>query len=391
MVEALRESVVKSFEERLPAALKEILPDMVKTQVEGAVQLAADLAVQRAVTGKDATGVAPETKMKFVNMVKTVIFEGTKAKSLIDMYQDNIGGVLVPTEVAAGILRIAESVGIVAAQARKLPMAGVAQMSFPRYTGSVLQGSYVGHGVVGTSESVTFGDATLIKQTWQTIFRIGNGMFKNANQSVADFLMALVAEGLEYQLENQAFIGTGAPFVGLFQDSTVNVTTLSSGQTSFASATIDDLLDMPASLKPAALVDAGYFMHRTVWNMFRKKKDGDNRYLIDSNMSTLVQSALNPNPAIRPAGYIDGYPVYLSEVLPALSASAISTKFVVFGSLKNLLFGDGGEMTISKSDSATVDGVNVFAANQSAIRVTHDHALVVGLGAGFNVMKTAAA
>lgn len=390
-MEILRDAVVKTLEAKLPEAAKNAAEEAVKAQMEGAVQRAADLAVQRAMTGKDITGLSQEAKMKFVTDVKTIISEGTRAKSLIDSYQDNLGGVLLPVETANAILRLTESVGIVAAQATKIPMAGVDQIIVPRYTGSVLSGGYVGQGIVGTSESITFGDATLKKFTWQTLFRVGNAMFKNANVNVADFLLSLVAEGLAYQMELQAFRGTGAPFVGILNETNVNTVVMggstSSGKDTFAEIAYGDLVDMQTAIKPSALSGAAYFMHRTVWGIIKKLTDDAGTPLQASSVQ-LTRDAMNADPAIRPIGFIDSFPVYATEVLPAASASAVTTDFIVFGSLKHLLMGDGGEMTMAKSDSATVDSVNVFAANQSALRWTHDHAIVVGLPAAFAKLRT---
>jgi len=390
-VELLRDAVIKTLEAKLPEAAKNAAEEAVKLQIESAVQRAADLAVQRSLTGKDLTGLTLESKMKFVADVKTLLLEGNRAKSLIDTYQDNIGGVLLPVETANAILRLTESVGIVAAQATKIPMGGVDQIIVPRYTGSVLAGGYSGQGIVGTSESVTFGDATLKKHTWQTLFRVGNGMFKNANANVADFLLSLVAEGLAYQMELQAFVGTGAPFVGILNETGVTTVVMggatNSGKDTFAEIAYSDLVDLQTAVKPSALNDACYFMHRTVWGLIKKLTD-DAGTPLQATSVQITKDMINSDPAIRPIGFIDSFPVYATEVLPAASATAVTTDFIVFGSMKHLLLGDGGEMTMAKSDSATLDSVNVFASNQSALRWTHDHAISVGLPAAFAKLRT---
>lgn len=388
-LEAVREAVAKSIDARLPTALKEVVEPMIADRIASATEKAADLAAQRVATGKDITGLSSEKKMKFVEQVKNLVIGNQK--SLIDGYTDAGGGVLLPVETAAGIMRLVESVGIVAAQATKIPMSGVEQIIVPRYTGSVLSGGYVGAGATRSSESVTFGDATLKKHTWMTIFRLGNSMFKNANTNVADFLMALVAEGLAYQMEEQVFNGVGAPFVGITQDSDVNVYdqggSTTSGKETFAEVAYGDLVQLQTLVKPSALNSAAYFMHRKAWAIVKQLVNDAGQYLTAAN-TNLMQDAMNANPAIRPIGFIDGFPVYATEVLP--SATAVSTKWIVFGSLKNVLLGDGGEMTVAKSDSATVDSVSVFTADQSALRFTHDHALAVALPSAFAVLKTAA-
>jgi len=95
---------------------------------------------------------------------------------------------------------------------------------------------------------------------------------------------------------------------------------------------------------------------------------------------------------IQPAGVLWDYPVYTSDYLPDNSTTAISTAFGFFGNLKLGLFvGDRGPIEVAKSDSATVGGKNVFAANQTAIRVLHRHAISIGLPAALVKIVTAAA
>jgi len=57
---------------------------------------------------------------------------------------------------------------------------------------------------------------------------------------------------------------------------------------------------------------------------------------------------------------------------------------------KALILGDKGTMTLAQSDSATVGGKNVFAANQKALRATHDHAIAIGLPTAAVVIRTSA-
>ena len=94
---------------------------------------------------------------------------------------------------------------------------------------------------------------------------------------------------------------------------------------------------------------------------------------------------------IQPAGEMWNFPVFTTDQLPTNAQTAVSTKFGVFANLaKALIIGDRGSMTVAQSDSATVGGKNVFAANQKAIRVTHDHAIAIGLPTAAVVIKTSA-
>ena len=90
------------------------------------------------------------------------------------------------------------------------------------------------------------------------------------------------------------------------------------------------------------------------------------------------------------AGTLWGYPVYLSDKMPALSETAVSTKFIIFGNLKHLYMGVRQEMGVAISDSATIGSDNLFAQNMSAVRITTRHAIAVGLPKAFACLETSA-
>lgn len=90
------------------------------------------------------------------------------------------------------------------------------------------------------------------------------------------------------------------------------------------------------------------------------------------------------------AGTLWGYPVYLSDKMPTLSATAVSTKFIIFGNLKHLFVGVRSDMVMSISEHATVGSDNLFEKNMSAVRVVARHAIAVGLPSAFACLKTAA-
>ncbi|MBP7804695.1 MAG: phage major capsid protein, partial [Candidatus Pacebacteria bacterium] len=93
---------------------------------------------------------------------------------------------------------------------------------------------------------------------------------------------------------------------------------------------------------------------------------------------------------IRPAGEMAGFPVYTSRHMPGIAASAVSTKFIIFGNMKALAFGDKGEMTVSQHESGTFGGKEIALADQRALVLKKRVALTVALGAAFVVVKTAA-
>lgn len=367
-------------------AVKANLADIAGAEIAERVQeTVSKMRLQSAIEGRDITGLDAEQKKSFVDAIRSIA-RGEKAAYLES--SDATGGYLVPTEVHAGILRVAETVGLISRDARRWAM-GSDELEIPRYTGSAMQGEYVGEDDEGDETQNDLGVARLNAKTWMLIFRIGNTLLADASVSVADWLMAMAAEGLAYRLDREGFMGgtfAGSPFVGLLGSGDVTVQTLASGATGFEDVSVEEASTAIGSIATAALGDAAFYFHRTVWAKLRAQKSGDNYVYGQSNLASFRRES-----GVQPVGEILGYPVFTTDVLPAYSASAVSTKFGVFGNLKlALAWGDRGPMEIAKSDSATVGGKSVFRANQTAMRFTHRHAITMQLPAAAVVLKTAA-
>lgn len=370
------ESIETHVKEALGAEKTEMVKDIVKK-----------LRYERALLGSDVTGLDDETKTTFAKDIKNIA-RGEKTALLSN--NDSTGGYLVPEEVHAGIIRIAESVGLVARDARRFAMS-TDTLDIPRYTGSELLGNYIGEDEEGTETGVSFGDARLITKTWQVIFRVGNTLLADANVDVADWLLALSAEGMSARLDKEGFVGgtfTGSGFVGLLGSDDVTTYTLATGNTDFEDFGVDDASDVIGQVKTGALPNSAFYFHRTVWAKIRQAKDGSGNYLFNQSPAGLAM--YKKENGIQPVGEILGYPVYTTDYLPDNTETAVSTKFGIFGNLElGLMYGDRGPVEFAKSDSATVNSKNVFTANQTAIRVQHRHSLAVGVGSAVVAIKTA--
>lgn len=301
---------------------------------------------------------------------------------------DSAGGFLVPEEYAAEINRIAEDFGLARLLCRKIRMSSNI-LNMPTLTTNVTV-SWPGEGSAGTAADLVLGRTVLEAKTCVGLSVLSNELLADANVDVVNVLSELFAEALAGEEDNQLFAGTGAPFTGLLQNSSVNIVTQATGDTGFTTFDAQDLRDLISQIKPLALSGAGFFMHRTIWGIAQKLKDSNNQPLVSLAIPVLSGDATKMGPAGTIAGTIWGYPVYLSEKMPTSSASAVSTKYIAFGNLKHAWMGDRAQMTMSISDSATVGSNNVFAENESAVRVTERIALAIGLPTAFSVLKTSA-
>jgi HK97 family phage major capsid protein len=368
--------------------LSEIVGPMVAEQVSGIVK---ELKAQRALFNQDITGLDDEQKKSFVETVKIAAGFRTKANEALLIEQDSRGGYLVSKEVARAILRIAASVGLVLSQATKWPMS-TDELGVPSYTGAFLEGEYLGVDEQGTLSKITFSNANLIVKKWQLAFVVGNDLLADASVELADWLLALGGEALANKIDKEAFVGKGKPFVGILNHPDVTLYTLGSGQNTFASyKVVDDSSFVIANLEPSLYRGAAFYMHPTVWASLRIQKDGAGAYILPQ-AGAASNSVLSNNPTgggVVPAGEILGFPVFTTNHLPSLSQSAASTKYIVFGNLKALAFGDKGELRVSQFESGNFNG-EIGLKDQRALVYRNRHALTVALPKAFVVVKTAA-
>ena len=363
-------------------AMKEFVEKSVDPMVAEKVQtIVSKMRLDQALYGSDVSGLSPEQKMTLVDAV-------IRAKDGMVADASENGGVLIPSEVYAGIFRIAATVGLVAKGATKVPVSSM-EMTVPAYTGSELIGAYTGHDAEAGETAVTLSNGLLTPKQWSVLLRIDNRLLKMANVNVADWLISLISEGLASNLDKQAFVGT-SPFVGVLSDTDIPTQILASGKDTYAEFDIDEASDMIASIEESLLDGAAFYMHRTVLSELRKKKDSNGDPLI-TNVNANNAFVIDPKSGLLPQGMLLNFPVFTSKWLPSTAVvSQASTKFLFFGNLKGVVYGDSGSLEIAKSDSATVGGKNVFAANQIALRAINNHALTVVLKKSFVVAKTAA-
>lgn len=380
-LEQLKKDLADSFDQSIEKKLKEVMKSEARDQVAGRISdVVKALRVQRFMTGRDSSGLSDEQKLKLCDSFM-------RAQKAMTIESPEKGGVTVDPEVYAGILRVAETFGYVAAMAQKIPMNGTAEVTVPKYTGSNSQWEYLNENTAGSATNYTIGNALLRLKKASRIVVFDNSLLKRATVNFADWIMAILAESLAYTLDYQGFVGTGAPFTGILNDTAISTVTMATGDTDFTDFDVDYASEMIANLRKEARNGAAFFMHSTVWHLLRTQKDSQGRYQFAQDNNFMKN---NEVAGLQPDGAILGYPVFCVDVLPDSGDTAVSTKFVIFGNLRYMAFGDGGSMEITKSEHATIGGVSAFAAYQSAFRGLHEHALVVGNEQGFVKLSTAA-
>lgn len=384
MDEALKKELFSAVDQAIKTNLDAIVGKEVADRVADAVKAAR---LDAAIKG-GTTALSADDKLAFIKDVQSIA-RGEKAAYLGS--NDQTGGYLIPTELHNEILRIAATTGIIPRDARRWDM-GSDTLEIPRYTGDVMQGNYQGEDEEGDETQNDLGEAVLQAKYWQTIVRASNRLLKNANVNLADWFLAMAAEGLAFRIDREGFMGgtyAGSPFVGLLASGDVTTQTMASGKTGFDKFDVAEASDAIATIPTAAVGKGAFYFHRTVWAKLKGKKDSTSGLYEFSQQNSTLLRYFKEN-GINPVGMIEEYPVFTTDVLPKFSESGTSKKFGVFANMElALAWGDKGPMEVAKSTDATVGGKSLFRANQSAFRFSHEHAVAIALPQAAVVLKTA--
>lgn len=306
---------------------------------------------------------------------------------------DSAGGYLVPEEFNAEVIRIAKDYGLAFKFAQRFPMSSDT-LNVPVESTSVTV-YWPGEATVGTASQPALGNAQLLAKTLMGITVTSNELLSDSKVDVIKYLTTIFAEAMAGEVDNQAFNGTGSPFTGILSDAGVTVVTMASGQDTFAETKLTDLRTLIANIPVSCLPTSAFYMHPLTWGLIQNIQEDSTTVAAINHNPVTVYGPLNIGVGqdevkmLSPAGYLWGYPVYLSDKI--VSTTAVSTKFVVFGSFqKGLFLGDREQMTLDINDKGSVSTTNVWTSNQSAVRVTQRVALKVGLPTAFAALKTAA-
>jgi HK97 family phage major capsid protein len=384
MLAELQETMKTAFDATLEEKLKNVVGPMAAAAAKATVE---KMRADRNVFGKDASGLSDEQKKTFAVSVKDMVFSGKALNPDVD----SEGGFLLPTETADAILRVAASVGLVVSQATKWNVS-TGGKDVPNYTGGALEGQWLDYDQEGTDTNIAFGSAKLEPKRWQLSFAVSKALLRDADVNLADWLLALAAEAMNNALDKQVFNGTGAPFVGILQSDDVTITTLGSGDTDFSDFDVlADASTLIGGIAESLLPRCAFYMHRTVWASLRAQTSSNIPLLSYGGAASASILAHNPTGgAVKPMGEILGFPVFTTPHCPALSATAVSTKFLIFGDMSQVAIGKAADMTLEQHRSGTFGSKEVAKSGQVGMVFEAEMAAVIGLAEAFNVSRTAA-
>jgi len=383
-------------------AVKALINDSVKTSVDKKVNEISDGIVAKFMKGvkNQRKEVADNSKKEITkgemntrNFMKS-LFGGNsqelrandeirRAKSLDTTETGGKAGYLVPDELKAEILRIAEKqFGLARREMLYLPFSGPGNSRTIPTLASSISVTWTGEKVAKSSSQPVFGVVTQTLKKLAVIIPMSEEILEDSAINLTQLLGELVAEAISKEEDLQFFVGTGTPWTGILNNADVNELVMGVGDTSFLNVDANDLLDMQDSTPSGAMANAKYYMHRSIFNVLRK--------LEDDNGNPIFQRATESTP-----GLIWEKPYELSDAFPAKGDTAEDTAFILFGNLKQgAVFGDKQQIRVKLLDQATItdtDGetsVNLAEQDMIGLRFVERVGYVVSLPTALTVLKT---
>lgn len=252
-------------------------------------------------------------------------------------------GAIIPTTIANRIIKEVKDRCPILARATiynvkgtlKVPVWGKANTSHDIAVGYQTEFTEI------TADSGKFTSVDLGGYLAGALTLIGRSVENNSAFSVVDFIISQMAEAIATWLEGQLLTGTGSSAAQGALATTNTLTTAAA-----AAITADELIDLQTKVKQAYQANACWTMNPATFTLVKKLKDGNNRYLLQDDLTGEFPYRLL------------GKPVFLSDNMPAVAASA-----------KTVLYGDYSGLSVNFRENISIQVLREKYATQHAIGV----------------------
>lgn len=188
---------------------------------------------------------------------------------------------------------------------------------------------------------------------------IGQSVENNGAFSVVNFIVEQMAEEIAVWIEGQLLAGTGSSAAQGALNTTTGLTAAGA-----AAITADELIELQSKIKQAHQGNACWTMHPDTFTAIKKLKDGNNRYLLQDDVTGAFPYRLL------------GKPVYLSDNMPAMAAGAKAVLYGVYSGL-SVNFRENISIQVLREKYATQHAIGVVSWFEFDSRVTDHQKLAV--------------
>lgn len=390
--EALKSMISKSVQDEIAGQVDAISDKLVSKFFDGA-KAQRKKAIDTGVKANDPNRENTRTFFKalLTGDKATLKTLSTKTATFNQTGDDARGGYLIPEELRAEVLRIAEAqYGLARRDFTYLPFSGPGnERKIPTLASSVTV-NWTNESVKKTGTNPTFGLVTQTLKKLAAIIPFTEEILEDSAINLTQLVATLFAEAVSKEEDVQFFYGTGSPWTGILNNGSVATVDLGTGE-GVSDITFEKLIDMQDECPSGALPGAKYYMNRTVYSYLRKLRadavsasDGKGMFLLPPNKKSIED--------------ILDYPIELTDALPGKTLTGAAKPFVIFGNLKlAAIFGDKQQIRAKLLDQATItdgDGetvINLAEQDMVAIRLEERVGYVLALPTAVVVLKTGAA
>jgi HK97 family phage major capsid protein len=276
------------------------------------------------------------------------------------------GGYLVPEEFGTDMTRLTNSFGSFRANTNIVPMLSDTRTD-PRQT-AFMEATFVGESEAATESDIAWDQIRLVAKKLKAVTRITNELSADTAISVGDQVIRDIARAFALKEDTVGWLGTGISAHGGIVGVTQSLSVAAGTPTTTSAGGI--IIGTGNLYSELTLIDH----HKVVGTCPTYARTNGKWYASPFYHNTVMmklQTAAGGNAAadISAGGLAPflGYPVVPVEVLPTAEANSQLCAF--FGDLSQASkLGDRMARTISTSEHATVNGVNVWEVDQLAIK-----------------------
>ena len=251
-------------------------------------------------------------------------------------------GAIIPTTIANRIINTVRDICPIYAKATiyhvngtlKIPVWGKAN------TTHGIKVSYQEEFTEITADSGKFTSIDLGGYLVGALTLIGKTVVNNAQVDVISFIVTEMAKEIAAFIEKELLIGTAGKAQGALD---VGNTVEAASATAI---TMDELITVQAAVKQEYQKNACWVVNPATFTTFRKLKDGNNRYLLQDDITGEFPYRLL------------GKPVYVSDNMPVVAASA-----------KPVLYGDLSGLSVNVRENIQIQVLQEKYATQHAVGV----------------------
>ena len=303
---------------------------------------------------------------------------GAEFRAAMTEGTDSAGGVFVPEEFEANLIRLVDNYGIFRGQCRQVPMTRDTK-TYPRRTGG-LTAYFIGETSAPTESQITADSIKLVAKDLGALTYFSSDLDEDSAISIGNLIMQELALAFAYKEDQCGFIGDGTSTYGGISGlktalASNGKVTAATGNTAFSTLDLADFNNMIAALPDYASQGTGpkWYIHKAGWAASMQR----------------LQQAAGGNSQVeivngQPTQMFLGYPVVFSRVLNSTTDAQTSTNgLCYFGNLGLAAdFGDRKGVTIamSKEVAFTTRQTAVLGVERFDINI-HDKGTSSGAGA----------